>query len=146
MNDKFSVEKRRQIMQSIRSKDTKIEIAVRKKFYNSGLRYRKNCRDILGTPDISIKKYKVAVFINGCFWHGHKGCKRAVIPKTRTEYWRQKIDDNRKRDEKVKQSLAEDGWNVYTLWECDLLNNFDEHVDNIIADVKMVIQKQKTLI
>lgn len=145
MNEKISVEKRSQIMKSVKSKDTKIEIAVRKKFYNSGIRYRKNNKSIMGTPDISIKKYKIAVFINGCFWHGHDNCKKATIPKTRTEYWTKKISDNKARDKKTIQYLEGEGWHVYTLWECELKRNFDKYVEEVLEDVNLLIQYNKSL-
>lgn len=144
MSEKNSIEERSKIMRAVKSKDTTIEIAVRKKFYESGLRYRKNSKKILGTPDISMKKYKVAVFINGCFWHGHDGCKRATIPKTRTEYWTKKINNNKIRDENISKVLVEEGWHVYTIWECQLRSNFDKYVEAIIEEIRSVIQNNKS--
>ncbi|MDP3058513.1 MAG: very short patch repair endonuclease [bacterium] len=92
MTDTFSKEKRHEIMSKIRSKDTKIEIKVRHWLYQHGVRYRKNCNDIVGKPDIAIKKYKIAIFVHGCFWHGHENCKYYRLPKSNQEYWQDKLE------------------------------------------------------
>jgi DNA mismatch endonuclease (patch repair protein) len=91
MTDTFSKEKRHEVMSKIRGKDTKIEIKVRHWLYHHGIRYRKNCKDIAGKPDIAIKKYKIAIFIHGCFWHGHENCKYYRLPKSNTEFWKDKL-------------------------------------------------------
>lgn len=98
MPDKVSKEKRSEIMSHIRGKDTTIEISVRKWLYAKGLRYRKNTKSIMGTPDLSIKKYKIAIFVNGCFWHGHENCKHFKLPQSNVEFWKEKIDRNIERD------------------------------------------------
>lgn len=132
MADKISSEKRSEIMSKIKGTDTKIEIMVRKYLYKKGFRYRKNCSDILGTPDISIKKYKVAIFVNGCFWHGHEGCKKFKIPKTRTEFWSTKISKNIDRDQKVISRLESEGWNIFVIWECEIESDFDRTMELLV--------------
>jgi DNA mismatch endonuclease (patch repair protein) len=120
-------------MSQIKAKNTKPEIAVRKALFSTGLRYRVNDRKLPGTPDIVLKKYKTVVFVNGCFWHGHEGCNKFRIPKTRTEWWEKKISQNISRDERTKRSLEEKNWQVIIIWECslDLLN-----ISNAIKTIK----------
>ena len=118
--DTVSIEQRHYNMSRIHGKDTKPEIAVRRYLFRSGLRFRKNDRRLPGTPDIVLPKYKTVIFINGCFWHGHNGCKYYRIPKTNTEFWQAKIARNIERDEDIIQQLIDLGWNVITVWECEL--------------------------
>lgn len=105
MADTVSKEKRSDIMSHVTGKETKPEIIVRKYLFARGLRYRKNVKRLPGTPDIVLPKYKTAVFVNGCFWHGHKGCKYSHLPSTNFEYWEKKIADNIERDERKKREL-----------------------------------------
>ena len=98
MTDKLTPEQRRRCMSSIRSTDTKPEIIVRKFLFNEGFRYRLHTKKLPGSPDIVLAKYKTVIFINGCFWHGHEGCKYYVLPKTNTEFWKEKIGKNKERD------------------------------------------------
>ena len=93
---------------------------VRKFLFAHGFRYRLNVKDLPGKPDIVLPKYKTVIFINGCFWHGHKGCNYFVVPKTRTEWWLNKIKDTQKRDREAEIQLNVLGWKVITLWECEL--------------------------
>lgn len=123
MADVHSKETRSYNMSKIRSKDTKPELFVRKFLHSHGFRYRLHVKDLPGKPDIVLPKYKTTIFINGCFWHGHTGCKYYVIPKTRTDWWIDKINKNKSNDEKSKQKLIELGWNVLEIWECDLKKN-----------------------
>lgn len=111
-------ETRSKIMSHIRGKDTKPEIKVRKYLYHHGFRYRKNDRSLPGTPDIFVLKYKVAIFVNGCFWHHHYNCKYASIPKTRREYWLPKIQRNIDNDIKHYKQLEEMDYRVIVVWEC----------------------------
>ena len=104
----------------IRSKNTKPEELVRKYLFSQGFRYRKNVRKLPGCPDIVLPKYKTVIFVNGCFWHGHKGCKYFVWPKSNAEYWYKKIENNVNRDIKNIKLLQEQGWIVLTVWECEL--------------------------
>lgn len=104
-------------MSRIRGKDTKPELIVRKYLWSRGYRYRKNDKRLPGTPDIVLKKYATVIFVHGCFWHGHD---HIVWPKTNAEFWRNKIERNRLRDAEDKLKLKEMGWNVMTVWECQL--------------------------
>lgn len=107
-------------MSRIRSKNTKPEEIVRKYLFSKGLRYRKNVKNLPGTPDIVLPRYKTVVFVNGCFWHGHQGCKYFVMPKSNTEFWKSKILNNISHDKIVQKKLIELGWNVLVVWECEL--------------------------
>lgn len=120
MTDVHSKETRSYNMSQIRDKNTKPELLVRKYLFGNGFRYRVNVKDLPGKPDIVLTKYNTAIFIHGCFWHGHEGCKYFIIPKTRTEWWTQKIQKNIERDQKVHTKLKALGWNVMTIWECQL--------------------------
>jgi len=107
-------------MSRIKGKDTKPEMLVRRFLFAHGFRYRLNVKTLPGKPDIVLPKYKTVIFINGCFWHGHKGCNYFVVPKTRTEWWLSKIKDTQKRDREAEIQLNVLGWKVITLWECQL--------------------------
>ena len=107
-------------MSRIKAKDTKPELLVRKYLFCKGFRYRVNVKDLPGKPDIVLPKYKTVIFIHGCFWHGHEGCKYFVIPKTRTEWWTEKIRKNKERDQQEHEALRKTGWNIITVWECQL--------------------------
>ena len=107
-------------MQQIKAKDTKIEVQVRSWLFSRGFRFRKNDKRYPGKPDIVLPKYKTVVFINGCFWHRHEGCRYATVPKTRVEYWNEKFQRNIKNDLLHKQELESMGWKVITVWECQL--------------------------
>ena len=120
MADKHTKEVRSMNMSHIGSKNTKPEQKVRKYLFSCGLRYRKNVKDLPGSPDIVFPKYRTIVFVNGCFWHGHEGCKYYTVPKTNMEFWINKIRRNRKRDHEVCQRLSSMGWHCITIWECEL--------------------------
>lgn len=107
-------------MSRIRSKDTKPEIIVRRYLFKKGFRYRKNVKKLTGKPDIVLRKYKTTIFVNGCFWHGHDKCKDSHIPKSNSEWWREKIYRTKQRDQAHYSQLEKDGWNVIVLWDCDL--------------------------
>ena len=107
-------------MASIKGKNTKPEMIVRKFLWRHGLRYRLNHPRLPGKPDIVLRKYRTCIFVNGCFWHGHEGCKLFVMPKTRTEFWQNKVNRNKERDKRVKQELTSMGWHSITIWECEL--------------------------
>lgn len=121
MSDIFSKEKRSNIMSNIHSKETKPEVLVRKFLFSKGFRFRKNVTQLPGTPDIVLKKYKTIIFINGCFWHGHN-CKKASLPQTNYEFWKKKIDENKKRDTININQLKIFGWNIILLWQCEIKN------------------------
>ena len=120
MTDVLTPTQRHLNMSHIRSKNTKPEILVRKWLWQHGFRYRLNVKDIPGRPDIVMRKYKNVIFVNGCFWHGHDGCDKFVMPKSNVGFWQSKISRNRERDLKNYKTLQESGWNVIVVWECRL--------------------------
>ncbi|HAF85976.1 MAG TPA: very short patch repair endonuclease [Sphaerochaeta sp.] len=122
MADRFSPAQRSKIMRSIKGRDTKAELLVRRFLFRKGLRYRTNDRRLVGSPDIVLPKYRSVVFVNGCFWHGHEGCSLFVLPKTNSAFWSDKIEKNRSRDAKNISTLISDGWRVFVVWECELRN------------------------
>jgi DNA mismatch endonuclease (patch repair protein) len=107
-------------MSRIKGTDTKPEMLLRKYLHAHGIRYRLHNKNLPGKPDLTLAKYHTVIFVNGCFWHGHKGCKYFVLPKTRTEWWRDKIEETIKRDIKAMKDLKESGWNSTVIWECEL--------------------------
>lgn len=122
-------------MSHIRSTNSKPEEIVRKFLFSKGLRYRKNVRSLPGKPDIVLKKYNTVIFVNGCFWHKHD-CGRFVMPSSNTEYWTKKISGNIERDKDNTAQLQELGWNVYTIWECQLKKQVrDENLTNLYQDI-----------
>ena len=137
MADKFSKETRSYIMSRIRGKDTKPEILVRlvrKYLFARGLRFRKNDKRYPGRPDVVLPKYKTAVFVHGCFWHLHEGCKYAKMPKSNVEYWEEKLYKNRERDARNQEELKAMGWTVLTVWECELKKDKREETLEILYD------------
>ena len=120
MADRMTKEQRHRCMSRIRSKNTKPVILVRHYLFAHGFRYRVNVKRLPGTPDIVLRKYRTVIFINGCFWHGHEGCKLFVMPKTNTDFWRKKIERNQERDMEERIQLRMMGWHVIVLWECEL--------------------------
>ena len=125
MTDVHKPEQRSYKMSRIRGKNTKPEELVRKYLFSQGFRYRKNDVRLPGKPDIVLPKYKTIVFVNGCFWHKHEGCKYFVWPKNNAEFWKKKIESNVARDAKNHQQLEELGWRVLTVWECELKRQND---------------------
>lgn len=120
MADIKSPEERSRNMAAIRSKDTKPEIYLRKLLFSYGYRYRKNASYIPGHPDIYLAKYNTALFVHGCFWHRHEGCKYAYMPKSRTDFWNKKFDSNIRRDEVVRKALEERHIKCLIVWECTI--------------------------
>lgn len=107
-------------MSMIKSNNTKPEQTVRKYLFSLGFRYRKNVRVLPGSPDIVLPKYKTVIFVNGCFWHGHKGCHYFFWPESNADYWHKKISNTMERDEKNTSLLVQSGWRVLVVWECEL--------------------------
>lgn len=122
MTDHLTKKKRSWNMSRIRAKNTKPEIIVRSFLHRNGFRFRLHRKDLPGKPDIVLKKYNTVIFVHGCFWHQHEGCKRATIPETNKEYWIPKLEKNKKRFKEVKKKLEELGWNVAVIWECETKN------------------------
>ena len=118
-------------MSQIKSQSTKPEKVVRKYLFTHGFRYRKNDRRLPGTPDIVLPKYRTVIFVNGCFWHGHNQCRYFVIPKSNTEFWVDKINKNIARDAVNTDKLVSLGWNVITIWECELKK--DKREDTLLT-------------
>lgn len=121
MSDIFSSQKRSDIMSKIGGKNTKPEILVRKFLFSRGFRYRINVKTLPGKPDIVLPKYKTVIFINGCFWHGHN-CKKGKLPSSNIDFWKEKISNNKSRDDKNSDLLAKLGWKVIIIWQCEISN------------------------
>jgi DNA mismatch endonuclease (patch repair protein) len=119
MADVLTPEQRRLNMSRIRGKDTKPELLLRRGLHARGLRYRLHCEDLPGRPDLVFPRFRAAVLVHGCFWHGHD-CPLFKLPETRREFWQAKIDGNRARDLRDRSRLAAGGWRVLTIWECAL--------------------------
>ena len=121
MSDVHSPAVRSYNMSRIKGKDTKPEIVLRKFLHSKGFRFRLHYKGLPGKPDIVLAKYKTIIFVHGCFWHGHLGCKYFVIPKTRTIWWTEKINGNKQRDKENIAQLKKAGWRVVVIFECDLI-------------------------
>ena len=118
--DRISEEKRSEVMRRVKSKNTTPELAVRKLLYQFGFRYRLHRQDLPGVPDITLPRHRIAVFVNGCFWHQHSGCRKATIPENRHDWWERKLRRTVARDAENKRQLEESGWRVIVLWECQI--------------------------
>lgn len=138
--DVHSKETRSYNMSRIKSSNTKPEEIVRKYLFSKGFRYRKNDKRYPGKPDIVLPKYRTIIFVNGCFWHGHEGCRYFVVPKTNTEFWVNKIETNKQRDSRKINDLQALGWRVITVWECQLksktLNDTLSSIESKVKDGK----------
>ena len=126
-------------MSCIKGNNTRPEEIVRRYLFSQGFRYRKNDKRLPGTPDIVLPKYKTVIFVNGCFWHGHEGCRYFVVPKTNTEFWTNKIETNRKRDIRKINDLQTLGWKVIVVWECQLKK---EKADITLNNLKTIIKNE----
>ena len=120
MSDIVDQKTRSRMMSGIRGKNTKPELALRRALHASGFRFRLHSGKVHGRPDLILPKHRAVVFVNGCFWHRHEGCRYATVPATRPEFWRAKFEANTARDSAVRTRLLEDGWRVATVWECAL--------------------------
>ena len=136
MSAKLTPEKRSWNMSQIKGKDTKIEVEVRKYLFSKGYRFRKNDKRYPGKPDIVLPKYHVAIFVHGCFWHRHEGCKDATTPKTRTEFWLEKFDKNVKNDQIKQEKLRELGWKVIVIWECEIKKDLIKTMEWLEQEIK----------
>lgn len=137
MADNHSKEVRSYNMSRIRSKNTKPEEMVRKYLFGQGFRYRKNDARLPGKPDVVLPKYRTVVFVNGCFWHKHEGCRYFVWPKSNEEFWKKKIMSNVQRDMCNYQLLVQSGWKVITVWECQLKkNNCRETLEQLVSAIR----------
>ena len=133
MPDTVSKERRSEIMSHIKSKDTSIELIVRRKLHSLGYRYKIHCKGLPGKPDMVFTKKRIAIFIHGCFWHGHDtGCRYSHKSQTRKEYWDSKISKTQQRDVEHTKTLCENGWKVVAIWECELKTDIDATVNKLI--------------
>ena len=139
MNINFSCTsiQRRLNMAAIHSSSTKPELLLRRTLWHRGFRYRVNDKRLPGSPDIVLPKYRSVVFVHGCFWHGHNGCKYYSVPKTNTDFWVAKVARNQERDQDTWRQLEAKGWRVIIVWECQLKKaKLDDTVDRVIAEIK----------
>lgn len=141
MPDRMTPEQRHDCMASIHSENTRPEQAVRRELWHRGYRFRKCVRTLPGTPDIVLPKYRTCIFVNGCFWHGHKGCSKFVMPKTRTEFWVNKIARNQERDLVNIQRLESIGWSAITVWECELGKS---GIENTMEKIESMLEENRT--
>lgn len=137
MSDIFSFQKRSDIMSKISGKNTKPEILVRKFLFSKGFRYRINVKTLPGKPDIVLPKYKTVIFINGCFWHGHN-CKKGKLPSSNIDFWKEKISNNKLRDDKNSDLLIKLGWKVIIIWQCEVskIDNRIKILNKLLEDIK----------
>ena len=134
--DSLTPEKRSWNMSRIKGADTSIEIQVRKYLFSQGFRYRKNVKTLPGKPDIVLPKYRAVVFVHGCFWHRHPGCKEAYTPKTRGEFWQEKFERNVQNDALHRKELTSEGWRVFVVWECEIRKHFEETMQRLVVQIK----------
>lgn len=135
MADRVSKDVRSRNMAAIKGANTKPEELVRKYLYSKGFRYRKNVRTLPGSPDVVLPKYKTVIFVNGCFWHKHD-CKWFKWPKSNADFWRDKITKNAERDARNKEELEKDGWQVLSVWECKLKEDFEDTMSKVVIGIK----------
>lgn len=138
MADIFNREKRSQIMSKITGKDTKPELIIRKALFSEGYRYRLHKKDLPGKPDIVFPSRKKAIFVNGCFWHGHH-CKKAALPGTNKSFWEKKINGNKERDKQNLAKLKVIGWETLTIWQCEIKKNM---LEAQISRIKIFLKKE----
>ena len=143
MADDLTPEQRRRNMQAIKSKDTTIELALRKALWGKGIRYRKNYKMLIGKPDIAITKYKIAVFCDSEYWHGYDWKNRNQKIKSNREYWIPKIERNMARDKEVNEALEQEGWTVIRFWEQQIRKNLDACVNEILFRMEKTNDEQK---
>jgi len=134
MADIISTELRSKIMASIRRRDTKPELVVRKALHSAGFRYSLDVRSLPGSPDIVLSKWRTAIFVHGCFWHRHPACAYASTPATRTEFWQAKFDANVARDQKNENALLNAAWKIAVVWECGLSKDFRDETIGVLID------------
>ena len=134
--DVHNPEQRSYNMSRIRSKNTKPEVLLRKALWNNGIRYSLHSKKLPGSPDIVITKHRIAVFVHGCFWHRHQGCKYTTTPETRKEFWEAKFSENIARDKRNYKALIEMKWKVLIVWECEVKNEFEKTINKVIDFIR----------
>ena len=135
MADRLSPEKRSWNMSRVHNTDTSIEVKVRKYLFSKGFRFRKNVKKLPGKPDVVLPKYKTVIFVHGCFWHRHEGCKDTTTPKTRTDFWEEKFRKNVENDKLHMELLNNDGWNVIVIWECEIEKDFVNTMNRVVRQI-----------
>ncbi len=135
MADIVSLSKRKEMMSSVKQRHTKPEITVRKLLHRLGYRFRLHSKKLPGTPDIVLPKYKSVIFVHGCFWHQHEGCRKARRPTSNVEFWNEKLDKNIKRDKRKESELKDLGWKVLTIWDCEIKDE-----SSLIEKIKLFLQ------
>lgn len=136
MSDSMTETQRHLCMSHVHSSSTKPELKLRRALWSQGFRYRINYNRLPGRPDIVLAKYRTAIFVHGCFWHGHKDCKYYTVPKTNTEFWKAKVARNQERDQEVWRKLEAKGWSVIIVWECQLKKaNFEETINRVAVEI-----------
>jgi DNA mismatch endonuclease (patch repair protein) len=139
MADIVSSSKRSEMMAGIKSKDTKPEMIIRKELHKKGFRYRLHAKDLPGNPDLFLRKYNAAIFVHGCFWHVHN-CHLFKLSKTRTAFWKKKLEDNKKRDDRNISILLNNNYRVCVIWECAIKNINDDAMSKVIDTITVWIQ------
>ena len=130
-------------MSKIHSKNTKPEVFLRKALFKAGFRFRKNDKRYIGTPDILLPHYNAVIFINGCFWHGHENCRLFRLPKTNIEFWKHKIERNKKRDSKIIKTYLENCWRVAVVWECSITGkNRVQKLSKVTAELSLWLEEE----
>lgn len=136
MADRLTKAQRSELMSHIHSKNTKPEVALRCALWRRGFRYRVNVKSLPGSPDIVLPKHRTVVFVHGCFWHAHKGCKIYHLPQTNSVFWLAKVKRNQERDQEVWRQLEAKGWSVVIVWECELTKAiFEDTVENVASEI-----------
>ena len=136
MSDIVTKQQRHYMMSQVSSKGTKPEMLLRKALFSARYRYRANVKSLPGTPDIVLPKYRTVIFVNGCFWHGHDGCKHYTVPETNVEFWVEKVRKNKERDAVNVQRLESLSWSVVTIWECELKSKvFQDTIARVEAEL-----------
>ena len=138
MTDKMTPAQRHYCMSRIHGKATKPELKVRQWLWRHGYRYRLNVKSVPGKPDIVMRRYRTAIFVNGCFWHGHDGCDKFKIPQTNVQFWQNKINRNRERDQQNYQVLHDNGWQVIVVWECQLT---PKRIEETMLQVELLLNE-----
>lgn len=136
MADTITRERRSWNMSRIKGQNTGPEVRLRSLLHRAGFRFRIHAKELPGRPDIILPKYRAAIFVHGCFWHRHAGCRNATMPSTRTEFWQAKFDANVSRDERNRAALQAAGWTVFTIWECELKSDAPGVVERLSRNMR----------
>lgn len=148
MTDIKTIEERSRNMAAIKGKNTKPEQYICHELYHRGFRYRKNVNYVTGHPDIYLAKYNTAIFVNGCFWHRHEGCKYSYTPKSRIDFWREKFEANVARDSKVRRELENQGIKVVVIWECTIkkMKHDSGYNEQILNEIEKYFSSEKLML